>query len=273
MNTYHTPPLPFAGNKRNFLSEVKPLLQGLPQNFNVVDLFGGSGLLSHNAKRLRPDLNVIYNDFDNYRGRLDNIRVTNEILKLIHEAVTAPKSKKLSECDRARVIAILERYDEQDIDFQTLASNLCFSGKQLTTLERFKTNVLYNRLTSENYSCSGYLDELTVTHCDYRDLTRRFKDDETLYLVDPPYLATASKHYKLGEFTLGDHLYVLELLKKPYFIFFTSDKSGTVEFLHALKELHGIDLLAGVTIKQRTQTVNRHGKYEDYILYRLPDNE
>ena len=32
----------------------------------VIDLFGGSGLLAHTIKRERPELKVIYNDYDNY---------------------------------------------------------------------------------------------------------------------------------------------------------------------------------------------------------------
>lgn len=44
-----------------------------------VDLFGGSGLLSHITKRERPDATVIYNDHDNYRERLENISRTNAL--------------------------------------------------------------------------------------------------------------------------------------------------------------------------------------------------
>jgi adenine-specific DNA methylase len=32
-----------------------------------VDLFGGSGLLSHIAKYEKSDATVVYNDYDNYR--------------------------------------------------------------------------------------------------------------------------------------------------------------------------------------------------------------
>ena len=42
-----------------------------------VDLFGGSGLLSHITKCVRTDATVVYNDFDNYRCRLVNIPATN----------------------------------------------------------------------------------------------------------------------------------------------------------------------------------------------------
>ena len=61
--TYSTPPLPFRGNKRNFIREFKEVLSGIKDIDVVVDLFGGSGLLSRAAKDVLPHARVIYNDF------------------------------------------------------------------------------------------------------------------------------------------------------------------------------------------------------------------
>ncbi len=73
-------PLPFQGQKRMFASEFKKILKLYPDDTAYVDLFGGSGLLSHITKREKPDAKVIYNDFDNYRRRLANIPRTNALL-------------------------------------------------------------------------------------------------------------------------------------------------------------------------------------------------
>jgi len=59
-------PLPFQGQKRNFLTQFSELINELPDDSTIVDLFGGSGLLSHTAKQLKPTTKVVYNDFDNY---------------------------------------------------------------------------------------------------------------------------------------------------------------------------------------------------------------
>lgn len=52
MNTeYLSAPLPFVGQKRMFAQKFKEVLKEYPDNSVFVDLFGGSGLLSHITKR------------------------------------------------------------------------------------------------------------------------------------------------------------------------------------------------------------------------------
>lgn len=51
-NKYHTSaPLPFQGQKRNFIAKYINVLDKYPDGTVFVDLFGGSGLLSHVTKR------------------------------------------------------------------------------------------------------------------------------------------------------------------------------------------------------------------------------
>ena len=58
MKTYKKAPLPFIGQKRNFLKHFIPLLQqNIPDDgagWTIVDVFGGSGLLAHTTKRTLP---------------------------------------------------------------------------------------------------------------------------------------------------------------------------------------------------------------------------
>ena len=77
---YKSAPLPFQGQKRRYVGEFRRVLGQIRDARIFVDLFGGSGLLSHIAKRERPDAIVIYNDFDDYRTRLDNIPRTNALI-------------------------------------------------------------------------------------------------------------------------------------------------------------------------------------------------
>lgn len=74
---YLSAPLPFVGQKRMFATQFKEVLKQYPDDTIFVDLFGGSGLLSHIAKHEKPKATVVYNDFDNYRERLVNIDRTN----------------------------------------------------------------------------------------------------------------------------------------------------------------------------------------------------
>ena len=55
------------GQKRYFLRDFTEVLKQVEGEIDtVVDLFGGSGLLSHTAKNVLPGCRVVYNDFDRY---------------------------------------------------------------------------------------------------------------------------------------------------------------------------------------------------------------
>ena len=64
---YYSAPLPFVGQKRMFAKEFKKVLEQFSDGTTFVDLFGGSGLLSHITKSEKPHSKVVYNDFDGYR--------------------------------------------------------------------------------------------------------------------------------------------------------------------------------------------------------------
>ena len=70
MQQYNAAPLPFQGQKRNFVRIYRDLLATLPDDAIFVDLFGGSGLLSHATHVAKPNATVVYNDYDNYRQRI-----------------------------------------------------------------------------------------------------------------------------------------------------------------------------------------------------------
>lgn len=61
---YNAAPLPFMGQKRRFAKEFIKVLHTTNDVNTVVDLFGGSGLLSHITKRELPECHVVYNDYD-----------------------------------------------------------------------------------------------------------------------------------------------------------------------------------------------------------------
>ena len=80
MKLLHHAPLPFLGQKRKWIRYLPELLQGnlFDKGFSdykngiFVDMFGGSGLLSHNIKQIFPNAEVIYNDFDKFTDYLTN---------------------------------------------------------------------------------------------------------------------------------------------------------------------------------------------------------
>jgi len=97
-------PLPFLGQKRRFLNHVTQVIEECPDDTIYVDLFGGSGLLSYTVKKEKPNATVIYNDFDNYSLRIENIPYTNILLNDIREFVKdCPKDKKINEPVRSAI--------------------------------------------------------------------------------------------------------------------------------------------------------------------------
>lgn len=99
---YNSAPLPFVGQKRMFAKEFKKVLEQFPDGTTFVDLFGGSGLLSHIAKCQKPHSKVVYNDFDGYRLRLEHIPQTNELLAELRKSCRVHHDTSLSLVMHAR---------------------------------------------------------------------------------------------------------------------------------------------------------------------------
>ena len=107
-NIYHRAPLPFQGQKRYILRKVKEVLKQFPDDATYVDLFGGSGLLSHTIKQEKPRARVIWNDFDNYQKRLENIHQTNKILAEIQPFFSGlSTNERVPEPTKMAIIKIL----------------------------------------------------------------------------------------------------------------------------------------------------------------------
>ena len=141
---YTQAPLPFTGQKRRFLNHFKTLLkQHIPndgEGWTIVDAFGGSGLLAHTAKQVLPKARVIYNDFDGYADRLQNINDTNQLRKIIFDLTRDyPLKQKLPETLKKNIQATLQTFGGY-IDLDYVESWILFSSRQTTDLN----DLIYN---------------------------------------------------------------------------------------------------------------------------------
>lgn len=226
-------PLPFVGQKRMFANEYIKILPQFNDKTVFVDLFGGSGLLSHITKHLRPEATVVYNDYDNYRERLAHIPQTNALLADLRAIVgNTPKHKRIDGVMREKMFERL-RHEEQTvgyIDFITISASVMFSMKYELSIEEMEKQTLYNNIRKNDYPTSeDYLEGLTIESCDYRELYEKYKDEpNVVFIVDPPYLSTEVGTYKMY-WHLSDYLDVLNVLKGKPFVYFTSDKSSIIE--------------------------------------------
>ena len=141
---YTQVPLPFTGQKRRFLNHFKTLLkQHIPndgEGWTIVDAFGGSGLLAHTAKQVLPKARVIYNDFDGYTERLQNINDTNQLRTIIADLLAHyPRNQKLPETLKKTIQTTLQTFGGY-IDLDYVESWILFSSRQTTDLN----DLIYN---------------------------------------------------------------------------------------------------------------------------------
>lgn len=264
-------PLPFVGQKRNFIRQYKEVLSSLPPNTTIVDLFGGSGLLSHVAKRYRPDCTVVYNDFDHFERRLNSIQTTNELLSKVRD-ITAnlPRSKPIPEPQRTAILELIEQEERTTgyVDYITLSSSLLFSSNTALCIDDLRRTQLWHTVRRTPYTADGYLDGLHIVSADYREVFKQYKDiDNVIFVVDPPYLSTDCSSYTM-RWTLADYLDVLTILNGHRFIYFTSNKSNILELCDWLGNNPSLgNPFANCTKIEFETTLNYSSKYTDIMLY------
>ena len=264
-------PLPFMGQKRKFLKQFIPALKKFPDDAVYVDLFGGSGLLSHTVKAIYPNAQVVYNDFDNYSERLNNVDKTNALISDLRAILKDyPRDKIITGAHRESVLNRIKIENEAGyVDYISLSSSVLFSMKYVLSFEALKKETLYNKIRVSNFITSGYLDGINVVTMDYKELFAKYKDcPNVVYLVDPPYLSTDASTYK-GYWKLRDYLDVLNVLDKTNYFYFTSNKSQIVELCEWIETRSTFaNPFKGAAIETMNTTVNYSASYTDIMLYK-----
>lgn len=266
-------PLPFMGQKRRFLKQVKAVLDNCPENATYVDLFGGSGLLSHTIKRHYPNAKVIYNDFDNYSQRLKNVDSTNRLIADIRVIVAdLPKDKRILDPERTMILnrVLQEEKTMGYVDYITLSSNILFSMKYVQSYDALAKETLYNCVRSSPYEVGNYLEGITVESADYRELYNRYKSDKNVvFLVDPPYLSTESGTYK-NYWKLKDYLDVLDVLDGTNYMYFTSNKSHIIELCEWMSKRPALyNPFDGSTSTTTYNQMNHSSSYTDIMVHKV----
>ena len=268
---YTTAPLPFQGQKRNFLKQFREALKTYPDDAIYVDLFGGSGLLSHTVKKEKPLAKVIYNDYDNFKKRLNAIENTNRILNMLRDLLEDyPKKKMITSNTRFKILDLLKIEDNKGyIDYITLSSSLLFSMKYVTCFEELSKETFYNNVRKSNYSADCYLNSVDFVRHDYKELFNMYRgNDNVVFLVDPPYLSTDCKTYK-NYWKLTDYLDVLKILYKSNYFYFTSNKSSIVELCEWIENnTGGVNPFDKAKVVYQYNTTTHSSGYTDIMLHK-----
>lgn len=270
-------PLPFIGQKRMFLNAFKQVLNNnIPddgEGWTIIDAFGGSGLLAHTAKQIKPQARVIYNDFDGYTERLNHIDDINLLRQKLSSLLqNYPRQKRLDIALRHQVIELIEQFEGYK-DPHILCAWLLFSGQQIKTINELYQHGFYNCVRQSDYpTADGYLDGLEIVSESFNTLIPQFiKDKKALLVLDPPYLCTHQESYKQERYF--DLIHFLELIRltRPPYIFFSSTKSEFVRFVDWLVATKGDNWRSFVEYQRITvQTSTSYsGKYEDNLVYKF----
>lgn len=261
---YHKPPLPFNGNKSKWIAGLIELAEkGLlkfPDGTIILDLFGGSGVLSQCFAKLFPKCKIIYNDFDHYTELLtsSSTKKINDLKWALRNALKGKgykKNDKLSDGDAVKVRTIIKKFyppligdpkakrskemkeyisPKMEKIKNIICSQVCFSGRN--NLE----GDLYYKLTNDYPVVPDYLPKnVTIVHEDYKTLYKRYEKHNNIFIVlDPPYLSTMKAFYS-NYWGINETINILDICVNKPSILFESDKS----------EILGLVMLMGKYIK------------------------
>lgn len=268
---FKKPPLPFNGNKKNwfkyFQQAFKDDLFNINDNTIIIDLFGGSGILSHWFAHQYPHNKIIYNDYDNYMSiyTADNINKLNELLNKIRNIINLKDIKKAEKInDTNEIFKLITQYypdyEQNDKIYNILSSNLCYTNRKI------KDNYnLYNNLRLSNYEYNeNYIinqKNIQIIHEDYKNVIEQFKDNNNVfYILDPPYLATEKCYYN-DFWGIDNNIDVIKLLMFNKCIIFESDKSQILSLFKLLKEYVKFDY-----ITTDLKKLNPNSKNKEYAI-------
>lgn len=267
---YTKAPLPFQGQKRRWVNELEEIAKSLPSGSVVVDLFGGSGLCAHVVKSARPDLRVIWNDYDDYQSRLNQIGDINAVADELRDVLARlPRNAKIpvGTDEHNRVLEILRRAKSEVLDMETIVSWVTFSANNKTEVSA--NTALYNNLATGTYNADGYLLGVERVSASYEDVLRDVPSDAVL-VVDPPYLSTDMGRYgQRGEgiyWGLVEHLRLLSKVGQHRYIYFHSSKSEVAALDAELSAFFGVSYLGEHrTIGKDVTTGSNTNGYTDYL--------
>lgn len=273
---YSKAPLPFVGQKRNFVRHYLSVLDNIPDDgdgWTIVDVFGGSGLLAHVGKRVKPKARVIYNDFDNYAARLRGIPDINRLRRLIGSYLVGyAKNQRIPDDVKSMLIKEIERFDGFKCHV-VVSSWFLFSGRQAKDWQQLYKAEWYFKIPLSDYPLqSDYLDGLDITRQSYVDLIPLFSDNpKALLILDPPYLSTTQAAYAQDHrFGLVDYLKLISLVRPPY-LFFSSTRSEFIDYIDTLVAMRldnwqKFDQSNRLIIQAK---LSRNASYQDNLVYKF----
>nr|DAT66766.1 MAG TPA: DNA adenine methylase [Caudoviricetes sp.] len=265
-------PLPFMGQKRRWVNDLVALLSDATEPTTVVDVFGGSGLLSRLAKDLYPSAHVIYNDHDNYTDRLHHIEDTERLRQEIVQILDPVKcNARVPDHLKERILQTVRAHDVRYsyVDWLTLSTWVLFTGGYARSIDELARKTLYNspsRTALAGADASArYLQGLDIVSTDWRVLLEEYRDNKNvLYIVDPPYLGTSLDGYAGRVWTCNDYIDLATSIPNESVLYFTSEK---FDFIPAFRRVAPSHVLSVSSTIKRISRISGSGIYNHELLY------
>lgn len=204
------PALDYFGGKWKMANKI---IQTFPIHKSFVDVFAGGGSILLRKPRSKNEiLNDIHHEVVNFfrviRDRNLELREKLEKTPYGREEYYACREQSSDELEQARRTVVKSWFGIGDsLDNETgFRVSLSQSG---STTSPWLTYVDYLHLYAER------MRGVIIENLDFRECLDRFDKDDTLFYLDPPYLAEtrSQKHGYKFEFTQKDHFDLVDLIK------------------------------------------------------------
>lgn len=267
---YNRIPFCFSGNKLHVCDIVSRNIALLGGVRGIVDVFGGSGILSANLKKDYPHLPIVYNDFDGYSRQFVHLEELEDAYCYFKDKFERFGFYKRGDVgDAGGIIECFLKNERGYCDFVLgcVLKKVCYPcvGVAYKTESMYRDYFLKDARVGRKIFLQNvipkfkaayfdrYLDGLDVRHADWRELVREFSGNGYLFLCDPPYIQTEQGAYS-GDFHLKDALDLIGALKHENVFYFCNNESG---FFDVLKSVSGN--FAGKCVKPLSiRIVNKH---------------
>jgi hypothetical protein len=272
---YLSPPLPFNGNKRFWSSYLYETFKNikLDKSVIIIDIFGGSGLLSHVFASIYPDNTVIYNDYD-YYTKLLNDKMIDKINEFIQygnklcEKYNIKQEEKLPRILHDKIYNKIKTLFGDEFENNNKLRNIIFANIGYRSRIHNIELDFYNNFKSSTYKYvrNYLLPNIKVIHKDYRDIIidySKYPVSKIFYIIDPPYL-TPEKSYYENFWGLTDTCNIISICMKYKCILFEAIKSEILPLLEFIKKISYIKFNYVVSDEKKL-SVSDNTEY--YILF------
>ncbi|CAH9014431.1 putative Dam family site-specific DNA-(adenine-N6)-methyltransferase [Vibrio phage 277E43-1] len=204
-----------AGNKYKLYDTIKPHLQDGKREI-LVDVFGGSGIMTLNASHDKLFEDYVYNEKAKHLFELQNW------VKHFDgdDAEEVDYINNFYKSDKSGFLLMREDFNESIVtSLPTLYNLMCRSNSNMM---RFNSKGDYNMTFGERNRCdvprvwyhSEQIQDVDLENEDFGDLLEEYTSLNNLskytFYVDPPYFATTATYNENGGWTQNDNTTLLE---------------------------------------------------------------